>query len=431
MIWRWKKMKKIMGFLENYLVPIGQSISNQRHLKALREGIMIAVPLILLGSLFVLIGSFPIAGWSEWLNSHGGLADLFNKASNASFGIFGLVTAFGVAYRLAQSYDVDGPTTGVISLSSFLLMTPDLLAEKAKGIPYGFMGGKGIFAAIIIAFITTEIYKWFIKKDIVIKMPSSVPEVVGRSFAALIPGFVILLMWLAIYKGLSLSEFKDIHALLGVIIGKPLGLIAGTLGGTFVAVFLNSIFWFAGVNGGQVVNTVMNPIWLDYTNQNLAATQAATALPHIITQPFIDLFVYMGGGGATIGLALCLLFFSKSKEYKLLGKISGIPALFNINTAILFTFPTVLNPIMIIPFILNPIINATITYFAMSLGLVAKTTGVVLPWTTPPIFGGFLSTGHWSGALLQLILVFVSFVIYYPFFKAADLRKLADEKNKD
>ncbi|WP_231258422.1 PTS transporter subunit EIIC [Clostridium botulinum] len=89
----------------------------------------------------------------------------------------------------------------------------------------------------------------------------------------------------------------------------------------------------------------MNPIWLDYTNQNLAATQAATALPHIITQSFIDLFVYMGGGGATIGLALCLLFFSKSKEYKLLGKISGIPALFNINTSILFTFPTVLNPI--------------------------------------------------------------------------------------
>ena len=146
----------------------------------------------------------------------------------------------------------------------------------------------------------------------------------------------------------------------------------------------------------------------------------------------MDLFVYMGGGGATIGLALCLLFFSKSKEYKVLGKVSGIPALFNINTAILFSFPTVLNPIMLIPFILTPVANAVITYAAMATGLVPLTTGVALPWTTPPILGGFLATGgSWQAAVLQAILVVMSFVIYYPFFKAADMAHVRIEQGKE
>ena len=150
------------------------------------------------------------------------------------------------------------------------------------------------------------------------------------------------------------------------------------------------------------------------------ALQAGQDLPNIITAPFMDLFVYIGGGGATIGLALCLMFLSRSREYKTLGRVSGIPALFNINTPILFVFPTVLNPIMFVPFVLTPIVNAVVTYLSMATGLVPYTTGVALPWTTPPIIGGFLATGSWQGAVLQAVLVVISFLIYLPFFKAAD-----------
>lgn len=220
--------------------------------------------------------------------------------------------------------------------------------------------------------------------------------------------------------------------LLGIVIGTPLGLIGGTLIGTFIAILLNSLFWFCSVNGGQVVNTVMQPVWLQAATANLAAWQAGKALPNIITLPFIDLFVYIGGGGATIGLALCLMFLSKSKEYKVLGKAAGIPAFFNINTAILFSFPTVLNPIMLIPFLLAPVTNAVITYFAMALHLVPLTTGAVMPWTMPPIIGGFFACGgSWAAAILQLVLVIVSFLIYYPFFKAADAARLKAEMEKE
>ena len=394
---------------------------------------MMAMPLVLIGSIFVLIASFPIDSWTNWLKTHWQLDVLLNTMVNNTFGLIALVTSFGIAYRLAESYNTDGPSAGVLALSSFLLVTPTITdANNAAGIPYGMLGGKGLFAAIVVAIISAEIYRWFIQKNITIKMPESVPEVVSKSFSALIPGTVIILFFSIVLKVLDVLELGSLNNVLAFVIGKPLGLIGGTLPGTFIAVLLNSIFWFCGVNGGQVVGSVMNPIWLQYTDENRLAQAAGEVLPHIITAPFMDLFVYIGGGGATIGLALCLIFFSKSNEYRTLGKISGIPALFNINTAILFSFPTVLNPIMIIPFVLTPVVNAIITYFAMVSGLVPLTTGVTLPWTTPPIIGGFLATGgSWQGAALQVVLVAVSFLIYYPFFKSADKRNLAIEKKNN
>ncbi|OTO05304.1 PTS cellobiose transporter subunit IIC [Enterococcus sp. 5B3_DIV0040] len=424
-------MNKFLSFLENKLAPLGEKIGTQRHLRALREGIMMAMPLVLIGSFFVLIKDFPITAWNDWLKSHWDLSSLLNTMANNSFGLMALVTVFGIAYRLAESYDTDGPSSGVLALGAFLLMTPSIV-DKADnlGIPYGMLGGKGIFAAIVVGMISAEIYRWFIQKKITIKMPESVPDVVSKSFSALIPGVVILILFAGTLKLIEVSGLGSLNNILSVIIGTPLGYIASTLPGTFVAVLLNSIFWFCGVNGGQVVGSVMNPLWIQYADDNRIAQAAGEVLPHIVTAPFMDLFVYIGGGGATIGLALCLLFFSKSKEYKTLGKVSGIPALFNINTAILFTFPTVLNPIMLIPFVFTPIVNAIITYFSMAMGLVPYTTGVTLPWTTPPIIGGFLATGSWQGAVLQVILVLISFMIYFPFFKAADRNNLLDESKK-
>src|SRR5699024_3857424 len=141
----------------------------------LREGIMMAMPLVLIGSFFVLIKDFPIESWTNWLKETYGLYDLFDMMANNSFGLMALITAFGIAYRLAESYDTDGPSAGVLSLVTFLLMTPPIAnADGALGIPYGALGGKGIFSAILVAMISAEIYRWFIQKDITIKMPKGV-----------------------------------------------------------------------------------------------------------------------------------------------------------------------------------------------------------------------------------------------------------------
>lgn len=422
----------LMTWLNNTLAPFGAKMAQLRHLKALRDGVLIAMPLVLIGSFFILIAQFPITAWTTWLHEHGELDTLLVRMSNNSFGLIALCTAFGIAYSLAKSYDTDGVSAGIISLGAFLLVTPSITDENGKaGIPYNQINGAGLFAAILVAFVSAEIYRLFVQHDFTIKMPKSVPDAVGRSFAALIPGTVVLIIFGVVSKLLVIFGLNSLSSVLAFIIGQPLGLIGKTIFGTFVAVLLNSIFWFCGVNGGQIANTVMQPVWLQSASENLEALQAHLPLPNIITLPFIDLFVYMGGGGATIGLAICLMFFSRSKQYKTLGVLAGIPALFNINTAILFGFPTVLNPIMLFPFILNPCINAVITYLAMSTGLVPYTTGVQLPWTTPPIIGGFLATGSWQGAVLQVVLIAVSILIYFPFFRAADAARLREELSVD
>ena len=153
------------------------------------------------------------------------------------------------------------------------------------------LGGKGIFAAIVVAMISAEIYRWFIQKNIAIKMPAGVPDVVSKSFSALIPGIVILTFFAVVLKVIEATGLGSLNAILSIVVGKPLGLIASTLPGTFVAVLLNSLFWFCGVNGGQVVGAVMNPLWIQYADANRIAQAAGEVLPNIVTAPFMDLFV--------------------------------------------------------------------------------------------------------------------------------------------
>ncbi|MER0123922.1 PTS sugar transporter subunit IIC [Streptococcus sp. ZJ100] len=435
-------MNGFMHFLEHTLAPFGTKVGNQRHLKSVRDGFMMAMPLVLVGSFFLLLiswpdqalGGFSVVGFLENI----GILGILTRMNQSTMAIISLIATFGIAYRLSESYGTDGPSAGVIALSSFVLLAPRFttMVHNESGeqvsqvfggaIPFGSLNASALFVAIAVGLVSAEIYRYFIQKGITIKMPKNVPDVVGKSFAALLPALTTLIFWACIFQTLEMLGVKGgLGAVLGLIVGKPLGYIAGSLGGMILVVLVNSLFWFTGVNGGQVLNAFVDPVWLQFTEENQAAAAIGEKLPHIITLPFKDLFVFIGGGGATVGLALCLLIFSKSKTFKNLGRLSFIPSLFNINTAILFSFPTVLNPIMMIPFVLTPTVNAIITYFAMAFGFVPMTTGVVLPWTMPPVLGGFLATGgSWQGALLQVVLIGVSFAIYFPFFKIADKKNL-------
>ena len=421
-------MKRIFGFLEQKLAPMGEKIGKQRHLKALREGIMMAMPLVLLGSFFVLIKDFPIAAWTEWLKSHWGLDVLLNTMANNSFGLMALITAFGIAYRLAESYDTDGPSAGVLSLGAFLLTTPSIVAEDgAAGIPYGMLGGKGIFAAIVVAMISAEIYRWFIQKNITIKMPAGVPPTVVQSFAALIPATVVMTFFFAInllFGFLGTNVFQIIFEFLQT----PLLNLGDTLGAMIIAYIFLHLFWFFGVNGGSVVGAVFNPILQTLSVENIEFFKTGVGEGHIICQQFQDLFATFGGCGSTLSLIIAMLLFCKSKRITELGKLSLVPGIFGINEPIVFGLPIVLNPTMIIPFILVPTINIIISYLAMSAGLVPICSGINIPWTTPVIISGFLAT-NWVGAILQAVLLVLGIFIYMPFIKIMDKQYINDEAN--
>jgi PTS system cellobiose-specific IIC component len=184
-----------------------------------------------------------------------------------------------------------------------------------------------------------------------------------------------------------------------------------------------------GILGWDIVQSVLNPVWLQMLDENRVAFQAGQEVPHILNTTFFNVFVWMGGSGSIIGLAILLMFFSKSQRNKELGKLGFAPNIFNISEPIMFGLPVVMNPLILIPFTITPIVIYMVSYFAMATGLVAKTAGVLVPWTMPPILGGYLATGgHISGAILQLVCLFISVAIYYPFFKMLDTQYYKEEK---
>lgn len=406
---------------------IAGAIGSQRHLRALRDGILLSMPLIIIGSFFLILGNLPINGYTDWLAKIE-LAPVFNKIVNGSFGLMAIIAVFGIARSLADYYEVDGVSAGVVALASFVIVTPDVEAKTGSGIPYAFVGSGGLFVAILIGLISAEIFRFFVQKNFTIKMPEGVPVAVEKSFAALIPGFMVILVWSLVYLLLGLAGVDNIHTLLTGILGKPLGALGSSLWGTLIIIALNSLFWFVGIHGANTINPVIQPIWLQNTDANRIAFQAGHALPHIVTNEFMMNFVWMGGGGTTIGLVICLWLFARSKNNKAMGSLSVAPGVFNINEPVLFGLPVVLNFKLLIPFVLTPMITAVITYFSMATGLVAKPAGIVVPWTMPPVISGYLATGgKISGAVIQLITLALSVGIYYQFVRSMDKAELRNE----
>ena len=225
-----------------------------------------------------------------------------------------------------------------------------------------------------------------------------------------------------------MTSFGTAYNFIYTILQAPLKNVGISLPSVLLYNFLASFLWFFGINGPSVTNSVWQPIFFVSTQDNLKAFQNHSPLPHVYTQPFIDIFTTYGGGGSTLALLIVIFMICKSKRIKELGKLAILPGIFGINEPIIFGLPIVLNPVIVIPFILCPVLNTLISGIVMSLGIVAKTNGVLLPWTTPPIISGWLATGSWTGSALQLVELLLNILIYYPFVKTLDKQYLADER---
>lgn len=427
-------MANFAQVLEEKMLPVAAKVSGNKVLIAIRDGITLAIPLIVVGSLFMVVSNFPVEAWTTMLTDTG-ISPYLGKITDGSFNIMALVAAFGVANSYAKQRDVDGVSAGIISLSGFLILTPFISTkDDGNGIPMNYMGSKGLFVAIIVGIISALIFAWFIKRDIRIKMPDAVPPAVAQSFSALIPGAAILTLWGIVLAVFTVIGFPNIHDVLMTVLGGPLSLLGATLPGTCIVVLLNSAFWFLGIHGGNIVNTPFQPIWLMNAQENLAATQAGEAAKHIVTSPFMDNFVYMGGGGATLGLvivvAVIALRKNSSSMTKTMAPLTLTPGLFNINEPAMFGLPIVLNIQLLIPFLLAPVVNVIVSYLAMASGIVPLTTGVVVSWTMPPVLSGFLTTNSIMGSVLQIVCIALDVLVYLPFYLSVEKKNLADERGE-
>ncbi|HDX9578483.1 TPA: PTS cellobiose transporter subunit IIC [Bacillus pseudomycoides] len=429
------------GFLERYVMPVAGRVAEQRHLQAVRDGIILTMPFLIIGSFFLIISALPIPGYNDFMaNLFGaGWQKALGYPVSATFNIMSLIAVFGIAYRLAEQYKVDALASGALSLVSFLLATPfqvPHIVEATKEsivvegvIPAALTGSQGLFVAMILAILSTEIYRVIIQRNIVIKMPETVPPAVSRSFVALIPGFVVITVVWIIRLILEHTSFGSIHNIVGQLLQAPLSTLGASIFGAVIAIILVQVLWSCGIHGAAIVGGVMDPIWLSLMDQNRVAFQAGQEVPNTITKQFFDLWIYMGGSGATLALVLAMLLFARSQQLKSLGRLSIGPGIFNINEMVTFGMPIVLNPLLLIPFILVPLVLTIVTYFAMEWGFVARPSGAAVPWTTPILFSGYLATGgKISGVVMQLVNFCLAFFIYFPFLKMWDKQKVAEEK---
>lgn len=430
------------------VLPVVMKFINLKAMQALKDGILFTLPLNIIGSIFLLIPEFPIQGYKDFCTNTFGAdwGSLFYKVQNSSMGVMGLVAVLGIAYMYSKNEGVEPMSGAVMAMSSYFILIndfttfqpsqddPSTVFTVSAVIPRSWLGSNGMICAIIIGLVVGWVYSSMIKRDIKIHMPEGVPEGVVNGFAALIPAFVILGVSgiiFAIFKyGFNTSFVEVIYK----IVQRPLQGASDSAFGAFIIALFVPFLWFFGIHGGTTVGGVVNGILTPNTADN-AALQVAGQLDlahgaHIVTQQFYDSFINLTGSGETLGLTILMLCLAKSAQYRELGKLAIVPNLFNINEPILFGTPIVMNPLMAVPFIIVPPLNALILYFTIYFGIIPPMGGVMPPWTTPPVFSGFLIGGI-PYAIMQLVIIVIGALVYFPFFKKADSISYADELASD
>lgn len=415
-------MDGFVQFMEEKFVPVASKIGAQRHLVAIRDAFMVTMPMMILGALVVMINNLPLPVFQNAMNAiFGGESwkGFGGAVWSGTFAILSVFIAFLLAYNLAQGYGKDGVAAGAVSLGSFFAL------GGATG-----MSSTGLFIAIIVGIISTELFIRLIGNDkLVIKMPDGVPPAVARSFAALLPAMIVISLFGLVAAIFAAFGVTDIVGAFYSAVQEPFMGMASTYPSALLIAFITPFLWFFGLHGANMIDPFMQTINAPAIEANVTAIAAGKAAPYIVNKPFIDSFVNLGGTGATFGLIIAIyLVGRKNKAYNVVNNLSAAPGLFNINEPMLFGLPIVLNPIMFIPFILTPMVLVTIAYWSTKLGIVPPAT-FMPPWVTPPILGGFLATQSLSGAILAAVNLVVSVLIYLPFVRIGVLQELKRELN--
>ena len=275
----------MLNKLESVLMPLAEKIGKNKYLIAIRDGFLLSMPLLIVGSFFLLVANFPIPGWTDfWARFFGdNWASYFSKPTDATFSIMAVLAVIGIGYSFAEQMNVDKLFGAAIALVSwFLIMPYEILVDggsSVTGIPLNWVGSKGIFVGIIVAFLSVHIYAWVNKKGWVIKMPDGVPPTVSKSFSALIPAGVSILVFFIMNIVFAMTPYKNAFNFIFTILQTPLLKLGNTLPAMVIAYIFLHFFWFFGVNGGSVVGAVFNPILQTLSADNLAAFRQASRCP--------------------------------------------------------------------------------------------------------------------------------------------------------
>ncbi|MBA5251821.1 PTS transporter subunit EIIC [Enterococcus hirae] len=409
--------------------PFFEKISNNSYLRAIRDGFISLIPVILFSSFFLLVAYVPNAfnfHWGEEIES------ILMKAYNGSMGILGILMAATVTKSLTENFNTKLPKTNQINSTStmiaafigFLIVGVDSLEGEFAS---DYMGTKGLMTAFIVGFIVPNIYRFCVSKNLTVKMPEEVPGNISQTFKDLIPITLSTVFFWGFdlgFRNLVGSGFSEKL----IELFQPIFSAADGYFGLTLIFGAMAFFWFVGIHGPSIVEPAVAAIYITNVEMNFQLFQSGEHAPKILSQGLQYFVATLGGTGATLVITLMFAFLAKSKQLKTMGRASAIPVLFGVNEPMLFGAPIVLNPIFFIPFILAPILNVWIFKFFVE---VLDMNGFIynLPWTTPGPVGLILGTGFAGlSIVLMIVLLTVDFAIYYPFFKAYDNELLVKEK---
>jgi cellobiose PTS system EIIC component len=386
-----------------------------KYFAAVRAGMVSIVPLTIVGGLFMIVAYPPVASWQARVAPY---VPLLQVPVAATFGILALVACFAIAYDLGKSLKQDPLTSAVLATAAFLLIQID---PATQTLAVDGLGSKGLFTAILVAPIAVRAQQFFSDRNLIVRMPSSVPAIVAESFQSLTPLFFLVIVFWIVRFVLGF----DVNAVVQSAL-RPLVFALNTLPGILAYAFVVTMLWSVGINGDNAVDVVVAPVFLQFLADNVSAMTRGEALPYVTAYGFFTTFVNVGGTGATLALAL-ILINSKHAAYRNVSRLSLPTQIFQINEPIFFGLPIVLNPIFMIPYVLNALILTTATYLLMSWDLIRKPY-VNVPWTTPPIIGHYLVTGgDWRAAVWGVMSIVIAMAVYFPFARAAGRRHIEAE----
>ena len=410
--------------------PFFEKVSRNIYLRAIRDGFISAMPVVLFSSIFLLIAYVPNIFGFSWSAS---TEALIMKPYGYTMGILGVLVAGTTAKSLTDSFNrklestnqINFLSTMLASISGFLLLAAD--AVEGGGFANGFLGTKGLLTAFLAAFITVKIYNITVKNNVTIRMPEEVPPNISQVFKDIIPFTLVIV----VLYGLDIVTRNIMGTNVAESIIKlfePLFTAADGYLGITIIFGAYALFWFVGIHGPSIVEPAIAAITYANIETNFQLLQAGQHADKILTSGTQMFIVTMGGTGATLVVPFMFMWLSKSKRNKAIGRASVVPTFFGVNEPILFGAPIVLNPVFFVPFIFAPIANVWIfKFFVDVLGM--NSFSVNLPWTTPGPLGIVIGTGFGLMSLvLALTLIVVDVVIYYPFFKVYDAQILEEEK---
>ena len=413
-------MEKIIAAVDR-MKPFFEKVSNNPYLRAIRDGFVSCLPVILFSSLFILVACIPEIWDFKWDDYVSGL---LWQAYGYSMGILSVLMVATIAKSLTDNFNhklpklrqINTVSVMIVSIICFLLLSVE---GVDKGIATEFMGTKGLLSAFVVAFTVPNIYKFFVGRGITIKLPEEVPHYIAQTYADLFPlAASITFFWVFSFV------FRDVT---GMLFGnwilelfKPLFQAADGYIGIALIYGAMAMFWFVGIHGPSIVEPAVTAIYIANIELNLQMVQAGEHATAILTHPTSYFVATLGGTGATLMFCAMCAFIAKSKQLRTVGRSSIIPVIFAVNEPILFGAPIVLNPVLFVPFILAPIANVWLyKFFVDVLGMNAFS--YILPWTTPGTIGLIVATGFAKlSFFLAPLLLIVDAVIYYPFFRAYD-----------